>query len=110
RRADAGAHDRRRAEPAWEGRRRGAAPGAPRPGARRRVQRDQPQRCEGPDELLRALRLRDRRRDAAGGDDGRTVVTLDYHRFEDFVERGRNAHMDVDVAVLGGGPGGYTSA
>ena len=57
--------------------------------------------------VLRAVRLRDRRRDGARRDDARPPVTT-------IVSPRANSkgeeNMDVDVAVLGGGPGGYTAA
>ena len=66
--------------------------------------RDQPQRRAGPDRLLREARLPRAPPRGRNRDDGRRPLST-LSRNET-----REMSMDVDVAVLGGGPGGYTAA
>src|SRR5436190_386592 len=104
RRADAGARDRGRPEPPRPRLRRGAALRAARLRTQGRLRGDQPPRREGQPGAapLRELRLRagarGRRR---GRDAGRTLSRQPVSRI---------LQMECDVAVLGGGPGGYTAA
>ena len=66
------------------------------------LQGDQPQRRAGHDQALRALRLQ------RGGGEGRNR----HHegRASSRLDTIETTCMEVDVAVLGGGPGGYTAA
>src|SRR5207248_10213629 len=60
--------------------------------------------------VLRTIRLRGRARGAARRDDARHAVVTVEAAHEPAGSRTRRRDMDVDVAVLGGGPGGYTAA
>src|SRR5207245_9877832 len=93
--ADSGADHRGGAEPPGRRARRPIDERTPRARPARGSPGDQPERREGHDEAVRALRLR------AGRGEGRN---------RDHEGNATIAVMEGDVAVLGGGPGGYTAA